>query len=69
MATQYRTKQGDRLDDICNEYYGTPNAIHVVLEANPGLAENGTIYDEGIKIILPDYSEDTVGNGDAVLWS
>lgn len=69
MAIQLRTKAGDRLDTICNKHYGTPKAIHVVLEANPGLAEHGTVFSEGVKIILPDYSENTVGNGDAVLWS
>lgn len=51
----YRTKNGDVLDAICNEYYGQANGtIEVVLEANPGLAESGPVYRSGKIIELPD---------------
>ena len=68
MAIQYRTKEGDVLDEICYSYYGSSQAIHAVLEANPGLAENGTVFEAGVEIILPDYSAEEEEDED-VLWS
>lgn len=51
---KYRTRSGDVLDNICHQYYGqTRGAVEKVLEANPGLAELGTIYDTGVIINLP----------------
>jgi phage tail protein X len=51
---KYRTKTGDVLDNICYQYYGqTRGVVEKVLEANPGLAELGAIYDTGIIINLP----------------
>lgn len=54
MATQYRTKDGDVLDQICYDHYETEQAVPTVLEANPSLADNGTVFSAGIEIILPD---------------
>jgi phage tail protein X len=53
--TIYKTQDGDTLDWICDRNYGrTSGAVEAVLEANPGLAELGPIYDAGRSISLPD---------------
>lgn len=53
--SQYRTKTGDVLDAICyKNYAGRPGATEAVLEANPGLANYGTILPAGLTINLPD---------------
>ena len=51
----YVTKDGDVLDAICWKYYGsTSGTVEKVLEANRHLAELGSIFAAGVKIILPD---------------
>lgn len=54
MATVYKTRDGDVLDAICCEYYGTEQVVTQVLDANVGLADIGVVYESGIDIILPD---------------
>ncbi|MFM2476350.1 tail protein X [Celerinatantimonas sp. MCCC 1A17872] len=54
MATIYRTRDGDVLDQICNDYYGRSSAIIDVYDANPGLVDYGAILPAGIEITLPD---------------
>lgn len=54
MAMTYRTREGDMLDAICWRHYGRENAVTAVLNANPGLADRGTILPSGIQITLPD---------------
>ena len=55
MTQTYRTSDGDTLDWICWKHYGrSSGTAETVLEANPGLAERGPIYDAGLEIILPD---------------
>lgn len=68
MAKLYRTSDGDVLDEICYAEYGTEEAIYDVLEANPGLAENGTVFSAGIEIILPDYTASAT-EAEVTLWS
>ena len=51
----YQTREGDMLDWICHKHYGrTGGAVEAVLEANPGLAELGQVYEVGVPITLPD---------------
>lgn len=51
---KYRTKDGDTLDAICWAHYGQQaGAVEDVLEANPGLAQVGTIFAAGVLIELP----------------
>ena len=57
MVTQYRTRAGDVVDSICARYYGTAQALDAivpVLEANPGLADQGAVLPAGIVITLPE---------------
>ncbi len=59
MTTQYYlTRDGDMLDQICFNFYGrTNNATEFVLNANPGLAKLGPVYQAMIKISLPELPE------------
>ncbi|ASG14919.1 MULTISPECIES: tail protein X [Enterobacteriaceae] len=57
MPTIYQTRDGDVLDAICAVHYGTENlsdSVTQVLEANQGLADQGTVYPSGLYITLPD---------------
>jgi len=55
MATLYRTRDGDMVDEICWRFYGDrTGAAEAVLEANPGLADRGAILPAGLTVTLPD---------------
>ncbi len=52
--TQYRSKDGDVVDEVAFRYYGTLiGTVEAVLEANPGLADHGPVLSGGILITLP----------------
>lgn len=52
---QYRTKNGDMIDAICQKYYGRQSAVvELVYEANRGLSEYGALLPSGLVIELPD---------------
>lgn len=55
MAVLYRTKDGEMLDEICIAQYGLDRGyIEKVLDANPGLADQGPRFPAGLQIILPE---------------
>lgn len=55
MSIIYTTKDGDVLDQICQNYYGkTSKIIEQVIEANPHIIELEAVFEAGIKITLPD---------------
>ena len=65
----YVTKDGDVLDAICWKYYGsTTGMVEKVLEANRHLAELGSIFAAGVKIILPDLTQEEETES-VKLWS
>ena len=65
----YVTKDGDVLDAICWKYYGsTSGTVEKVLEANRQLAELGSIFTAGVKIILPDLTQEEETES-VKLWS
>ncbi len=65
----YITKDGDVLDAICFKYYGsTTGVVEKVLEANCHLAELGAIISAGVKIILPDLTQEEETES-VKLWS
>ena len=65
----YVTKDGDVLDAICWKYYGnTSGTVEKVLEANRHLAELGSIFAAGVKIILPDLTPEEETES-VKLWS
>lgn len=50
---EYRTKQGDVLDEICFNHYGREGLTEFVLQANRGLSSKGPVFPSGIIINLP----------------
>ena len=65
----YVTKDGDVLDAICWKYYGsTLGTVEKVLEANRHLAELGSIFTAGVKIVLPDLAQEEETES-VKLWS
>ncbi|MFU3873508.1 tail protein X [Pseudomonas aeruginosa] len=47
--------QGDTVDSLCWQYYGrTAGVTEAVLDANPGLADQGPIIPHGTLVTLPD---------------
>lgn len=55
---EYRTKDGDRLDQICYKHYGNLGVVEQVLDANPQLAAMPVIP-AGILVKLPDIEQPT----------
>lgn len=61
--TRYQTKDGDVLDLICLNHYGSVDAaLNAVLVANPGLSSNEPVLPAGILILLPDLGVSTVAS-------
>ena len=55
MSIIYTTRDGDVLDQICQNYYGsTVKIVEQVLEVNPHLSELEAVFDAGVKITLPE---------------
>lgn len=51
---QLRSVQGDTVDAICWRHYGrTAGLVELVLDANPGLADLGTVLPNGTLVNLP----------------
>ncbi|WP_153785689.1 tail protein X [Pseudomonas sp. EMN2] len=55
MAEQRRTQQNDTVDALCWRHYGrTAGVVEQVLDANPGLADQGPVLPAGLLVILPE---------------
>ena len=55
MDNYYRTRQDDRLDQVCYQWYGRIGGyVEMVLASNPGLAEYGCWLPSGIEIKMPE---------------
>ena len=52
---EYYTTEGDRLDQIVFNYYGTltPALLSAVYRANQNIADHPEPFEAGIKILLP----------------
>jgi phage tail protein X len=52
---KYVTSEGDTMDDIAWNYYGSTanRVVEQVLVANPGLADLGPVLPAGVTITLP----------------
>ncbi len=68
MAQIYRCKDGDVLDWICVKHYGRHGLEVQVLEANPGLADQGPVLTAGEEITLPDLPETNEQQQTINLW-
>lgn len=73
MSATYITSDGDILDDIAYQQYGsvTPDILNAVLAANYGLCELGPIYGPGVAIVLPSIDTATVNaaTNEVSLWT
>lgn len=69
MASKYTTKQGDTVDYIAWQAYGTQDGhvVEMLLDANRGLADRGPILPAGLRITLPAAPEPEQENG-VRLW-
>ncbi|MDA9231175.1 tail protein X [Rickettsiales bacterium] len=55
MSIIYTTRDGDVLDQICQNYYGSKaKIVEQVLEANPHLSNLDAVFEAGVKITLPE---------------
>ena len=55
MSIIYTTRDGDVLDQICQNYYGsTAKIVQQVLEANLHLSNLDAVFEAGVKITLPE---------------
>lgn len=54
--TDYVTRMGDCIDQICHDFYGSERGgtVEAVIEANTGLAAYGAKLPAGLVITLPD---------------
>ena len=69
MSIIYTTKDGDILDQICQNYYGkTSKIVEQVIETNPHIVELDNTFEAGIKITLPDITQEKESET-VKLWS
>ncbi len=55
MTTNYQTRDGDMVDEICFKHYGAINGyINSLYEANPMIAKYPVKLPAGITIVLPE---------------
>ncbi len=67
--TSVRAQQGDTVDAICWRFYGrTSGVTEAVLEANPGLAEQGPVLPMGQIVNMPDVAEPDTQQQSVNLW-
>ena len=65
----YRTIDGDMLDVICLSHYGHAHRyVEAVLNANPGLADQGPILEADTLILLPELTELSHQKAAVRLW-
>jgi len=61
--------QGDTVDALCWRHYGrTAGVTEAVLDANPGLADLGTILPHGTPVQLPDVAPQAEQRQMVNLW-
>lgn len=57
MPRHYRTKEGDRWDEISYKFYGHPDYYKEIIKANPNLPWHLTLSPKlpaGIELVIPD---------------
>lgn len=69
MAEQKRTQQNDTVDALCWRHYGrTAGVVEAVLNANPGLADQGPVLPAGLLVTLPDQQAAAPERQTVSLW-
>lgn len=71
MPLNYKTRDGDVVDNIAWQHYGVedPVVLRTVYEANPGLADAGAVLPHGLTIVLPDIVQPSNVTAGVTLWS
>lgn len=68
MAKTYRTADGEMLDAIANRVYGSCQAVHALLEANPHITRYGPRLPSGLTLTLPAVQDDAQPKQTVRLW-
>jgi phage tail protein X len=68
MTVLYTSHDGDTIDLICFQHYGSTDAVLTVLEANPLIANAPAELTQGMKITLPDWKAPSNEGEAIVLW-
>lgn len=68
MARTYRTADGEMLDAIAKRVYGTCQAVHALIEANPHITRYGPRLPSGLTLILPQVQTDATPQQTVRLW-
>jgi phage tail protein X len=64
-----RAQQGDTIDALCWRHYGrTRGLVEVVLEMNPGIADNGPVLPHGLVVEMPEPPNDQPNTPLVNLW-
>lgn len=56
MSQIHTSKDGDMVDLIAFDYYGTEEGRKPIYDANEGLANKGLVLEAGLEIIIPDWT-------------
>lgn len=54
MSSTYLTRHGEMLDAIAQRIYGTTQAVHDLIKANPSISRHGPRLPAGLVLTLPD---------------
>lgn len=71
MATTYTCRDGDTLDRVMWLAYETQSddLLNGLLEANPGIADDGPVLSAGTVVIIPDAdTTETATTSEVRLW-
>lgn len=68
MARTYRTVDDEMLDAIAYRVYGTCQAVHALLDANPHVTRYGPRLPAGVVLDLPQASPDPTPPVAVRLW-
>ena len=60
LGVEYTTSEGDMVDLICLNHYGTSSTtMEAVYAKNKGLVDYGPVLPAGVKIFLPELDTDS----------
>lgn len=71
QEVEYRTREGDMVDEIVFKHYGSTDGglVEAVLECNIGLADLGPVLPAGVVLRLPDFGSEADVSQPVTLWS
>ena len=69
MTQTYLTRDGETLDAIAYRVYGTEQAVHALLAANPQVTRQGAELPAGLTLALPAPPAATTQPATVRLWA